>query len=151
MPQPISNTVSVVLKSKLATIRRITVRSWRKFWPSLFLATIGCRATMLSVRMDELLLKNERGFAQCQDRSGFLLHQKINFDTLPRCFGRSGPLGPVMRVLYVASEAVPYAKTGGLADVVGALPKFIRQLGHEAVVLIPKYRGVKSRKVCFPA
>jgi starch synthase len=56
-----------------------------------------------------------------------------------------------MRVLYVASEAVPYAKTGGLADVVGALPKFIRQLGHEAVVLLPKYRGVKSRKVLLPS
>ena len=56
-----------------------------------------------------------------------------------------------MRVLYVASEAVPIAKTGGLADVVGALPKFIRQLGHEAVVLIPKYRGVKSRKTLLPS
>ncbi len=56
-----------------------------------------------------------------------------------------------MRVLYVASEAVPFAKTGGLADVVGALPKFIRQLGHEAVVLIPKYRGVESRKTLLPS
>ena len=56
-----------------------------------------------------------------------------------------------MRVLYVASEAVPFAKTGGLADVVGALPKFIRQLGHEAVVLIPKYRGVQSRKTLLPS
>jgi starch synthase len=56
-----------------------------------------------------------------------------------------------MRVLYVASEAVPFAKTGGLADVVGALPKFIRQMGHEAVVLIPKYRGVASRKTLLPS
>ena len=56
-----------------------------------------------------------------------------------------------MRVLYVASEAVPYSKTGGLADVVGSLPKFIRQLGHEAVVVIPKYRGVKSRKTLLPS
>ena len=56
-----------------------------------------------------------------------------------------------MRVLYVASEAVPFSKTGGLADVVGALPKFIRQLGHEAVVLIPKYRGVASIKTLLPS
>jgi len=56
-----------------------------------------------------------------------------------------------MRVLYVASEAVPFAKTGGLADVVGALPKFIRQQGHEAVVLIPRYRGVKSHKTLLPS
>jgi len=31
------------------------------------------------------------------------------------------------------------------------LPKFIRQLGHEAVVLLPRYRGVKSRKVLLPS
>ena len=56
-----------------------------------------------------------------------------------------------MRILYVASEAVPFAKTGGLADVVGALPKFIRQLRNEVVVLIPKYRGVTSSKILLPS
>jgi len=56
-----------------------------------------------------------------------------------------------MRVLYVASEAVPFAKTGGLADVVGALPKFVRRLGNDAIVLIPRYRGVKSRRVILPS
>ncbi len=56
-----------------------------------------------------------------------------------------------MRILYVASEAVPFAKTGGLADVVGALPKFVRQLGHEAVVVLPKYRGVNAPKVLLPS
>lgn len=56
-----------------------------------------------------------------------------------------------MRILYVASEAVPFAKTGGLADVVGALPKYVRQLGHEAAVVLPKYRGVKALKVLLPS
>ena len=50
-----------------------------------------------------------------------------------------------MRILYVASEAVPFAKTGGLADVMGALPKYVKQHGHEAVVIIPKYRAVKAQ------
>lgn len=47
-----------------------------------------------------------------------------------------------MRILFVASECVPFAKTGGLADVVGALPKFIAGLGHEVDVLLPRYRTI---------
>jgi starch synthase len=48
-----------------------------------------------------------------------------------------------MRILLVASEAIPFAKTGGLADVAGSLPKYLRQAGHDVVVLIPRYRGVE--------
>jgi len=44
----------------------------------------------------------------------------------------------------VASEAVPFAKTGGLADVVGALPRALVRLGHEVEVVIPRYRGVTA-------
>lgn len=47
-----------------------------------------------------------------------------------------------MRILLVASECVPFAKTGGLADVMGALPKFIAKMGHEVDVLIPRYRKI---------
>jgi len=42
----------------------------------------------------------------------------------------------------VASEAVPFAKTGGLADVVGALPRALVRLGHEVDVVMPRYRGI---------
>ncbi len=45
----------------------------------------------------------------------------------------------------VSSEAAPYAKTGGLADVVGALPAALQQLGHEVAVLIPRYAGTVGR------
>lgn len=41
----------------------------------------------------------------------------------------------------VASEAVPYAKTGGLGDVLGALPRALGRLGHSVDVVIPRYRG----------
>ena len=46
----------------------------------------------------------------------------------------------------VASEAVPFAKTGGLADVVGALPHALAGLGHEVAVVLPLYRMVKLEK-----
>ncbi len=44
-----------------------------------------------------------------------------------------------MKVLYVASEAVPFAKTGGLADVAGSLPKALKAEGIDARVILPKY------------
>ncbi len=47
-----------------------------------------------------------------------------------------------MKVAIVASEAAPFAKTGGLADVVGALPKALFRLGHEPVLIMPYYRSV---------
>ena len=50
-----------------------------------------------------------------------------------------------MRVLAVASEVAPLAKTGGLADVAGALPLALAGLGVEMVTLIPGYRGLLKR------
>ncbi len=45
----------------------------------------------------------------------------------------------------MASEVEPFAKTGGLADVAGALPAALVALGHDVRVLMPKYRGVEER------
>jgi len=47
-----------------------------------------------------------------------------------------------MKVLFCVSEAVPYAKTGGLADVAGALPAALRRKGLDVRVVMPRYRGV---------
>ena len=44
------------------------------------------------------------------------------------------------KVLFATSEAVPFAKTGGLADVSGALPGQLRQLGHDVALVMPAYR-----------
>ena len=44
----------------------------------------------------------------------------------------------------VASEAVPFAKTGGLADVLAALPRALARLGHQVDVFMPHYRGVDA-------
>jgi starch synthase len=50
-----------------------------------------------------------------------------------------------LRILLMSSEATPYAKTGGLADVAGALPRALAALGHDVRLLMPKYRGVEAR------
>ncbi|MBC7327489.1 glycogen synthase GlgA [bacterium] len=47
-----------------------------------------------------------------------------------------------MRILFCSSEAVPFAKTGGLADVSGALPKALARLGNEVMLTLPKYKQV---------
>jgi starch synthase len=48
-----------------------------------------------------------------------------------------------MNIAFVASECVPYSKTGGLADVVGALPRALAALGHQVSVYLPRYRQTK--------
>jgi starch synthase len=48
-----------------------------------------------------------------------------------------------MHIAFVASECVPFSKTGGLADVVGALPKALAALGHQVSVYLPRYRQTK--------
>ena len=51
-----------------------------------------------------------------------------------------------LKVLFASSEVVPFAKTGGLADVAGALPKQLVQLGHDLRVVMPKYETIKETK-----
>jgi len=51
-----------------------------------------------------------------------------------------------VRIVFAASEGVPFSKTGGLADVVGALPRALAKLGYEPEVVLPRYRMTKPGK-----
>ena len=51
-----------------------------------------------------------------------------------------------MKIAFVSSEAVPFIKTGGLADVSGALPKALKNLGCEVKVYIPKYSDIDENQ-----
>jgi starch synthase len=51
-----------------------------------------------------------------------------------------------MKILFVSPEVVPFAKTGGLADVAGSLPKALKILGEDIRVLMPRYKSVSKKK-----
>jgi starch synthase len=51
-----------------------------------------------------------------------------------------------MKIAFAASEVVPFAKTGGLADVAGALPKELAEMGHEVKVFMPKYYSINEHE-----
>ena len=49
-----------------------------------------------------------------------------------------------MRIVQISPEAVPYAKTGGLADVVGALSAYLSRCGHSVTLFLPLYRMIRE-------
>ena len=53
-----------------------------------------------------------------------------------------------MKILFVSPEAAPFVKVGGLGEVMYSLPKALREIGHDARVMIPKYSSIDSEK--FP-
>ncbi len=52
----------------------------------------------------------------------------------------------MLKVLFLAAEAAPFAKVGGLADVAGSLPKALRRLGLDVRLLIPRYKNIHGKE-----
>src|SRR3982074_1328811 len=59
--------------------------------------------------------------------------------------------GSTVRILFVASEGLPFSKTGGLADVVEALPRALVNLGHDVALVLPRSRRPKINAVVVPS
>jgi starch synthase len=55
-----------------------------------------------------------------------------------------------MRIVFAASECVPFAKTGGLADIMGALPAAVAALGHDVTMYLPLYRQAQKQLQSTP-
>jgi len=51
-----------------------------------------------------------------------------------------------LKILYISSEVAPFVKTASLADVAGSLPKFLKDIGHDIRLFIPKYGLINDRK-----
>jgi len=56
-----------------------------------------------------------------------------------------------MKILFVSPEGLPFSKTGGLGDVVEALPRSLAESGHQVTVLLPRYRGNQASKTIIPS
>lgn len=54
-----------------------------------------------------------------------------------------------MKILLCASEGAPFAKTGGLADVIGALPKALQRNGQDIRVVLPYYKKIKEKNIAY--
>ena len=65
-------------------------------------------------------------------------------ETTPRSANASVP--PARHVVFLSAEAVPYVKVGGLADVAGALPEALAQLGVRVTLVLPGYKSVDREK-----
>ena len=50
-----------------------------------------------------------------------------------------------LKILFVSAEVSPYAKTGGLADVAGSLPKSLASDGNDVRVVMPRYKMIDSQ------
>ena len=51
-----------------------------------------------------------------------------------------------MKVCFIAAEAAPFVKVGGLGDVIGSLPKALRELGIDARVVLPLYSSIDRER-----
>ena len=130
LPRPPASTSARVL-------RTASLRSYRISLTGRVIATIAA-GTEASIEADPRF--------SCHGRLTSCSHDgRTACRTAFHCGAAFAGTLPAMRVLMVASEAFPLIKTGGLADVVGALPGALAEHGVNARLLLPAYRGVDDK------
>jgi len=80
------------------------------------------------------------------DHHRILQIEKYNYAIKPYLMDRDSIMPDSLSIVFIASECVPYAKTGGLGDVVGALPGALKRLGHNVIIIIPLYQHIDREK-----
>ena len=106
--------------------------------------------TELNFIFDDLFRLHLRNMYTLEKREvpGYLfnpIHSEPSVQFLPE-ISFAGEMAGSVKVLIAASEAVPFAKTGGLADVAGSLPKALAALGCDVRVIMPLYRCVTDQR-----
>src|SRR5579871_4826556 len=140
-PGPISSTVVCDTSPSASTMRTAPSSLLRKCCPNLGLdcgrraeATFGT----LTLTSPGSRLASRYSHLSAGPRSPSCFHHIVRHKKRARR-GRFR----LMNIAFAASEGVPFSKTGGLADVVGALPRALAALGHQVTVYLPRYRQTK--------
>jgi starch synthase len=83
---------------------------------------------------------------RARSRGGPRLNESgLDSESRPDSASRPSPWQEAtVKILFATTEAVPFAKTGGLGDVCGSLPQELAKLGHEPVVILPAFRQAKQ-------
>src|SRR5262245_1324872 len=117
------------------------------------------RDSRLSSRSDDTLPPDRAGSARCGPPVGTILWKGRRPTPPPNLLSwlregekvgsRPVSTSPAMplKVLLAASEVVGFAKTGGLADVTGSLPRALARRGHDCAVLMPLYRCARTGRI----
>ncbi|WP_020675160.1 glycogen synthase GlgA [Geopsychrobacter electrodiphilus] len=130
--EPLQKLIFLIMLQKLNS-HNINVNNIDYFLAKIKISLINFKQILILAESSGYLLDN---FLQSLSATPLSPQQQ-----LPQAVTGRGPLA--MKILFVSSEATPFAKTGGLADVVGSLPRALRQLGHDVRVIMPCYRSVQ--------
>lgn len=110
-------------------------------------AASGSRTAKPPTEASPLATKAKTQGAPTKTRVASAMPRPKSAPARPRRAVGTSPAEPASRprglsILMVASEALPFAKTGGLGDVAGALPVAIGRAGHDVTLVVPRYRGI---------